>query len=310
MGVRGRATYFTKRHIVPFLVWLVGIFAWAEFLAKPFVAQATKDGGNWPSAIADLFKLTPAAFGWPLSGYLFLTITLIASIASVIFVLRPLGYIIHYLEISEEPLSIVHSEYQLTFNSDRSVCNSDRIQYLHANCPDVNAYHYRMAPFYGTIQIKEIKSDINGRVITRSREDHSKGNIKEFIEVFSDPLPLSFLITYLPDRFVFWTHKNWGWFKSKIVRRVVNTIEKDEYDKGSPTFEIEARYPVSGLKITLRFPEANSPQDSDIIGYFTDEGALRHLQIYSRLNSGFREFSVEFGRLHYGQKLRISWPPN
>lgn len=307
MGVK--TTYLTKKFILPCAVWMLTFFGWAEFFAKPFILRGQAKDIGWSGALADLLKPIPEAFGWPLAGYFFILISALVIFVSIVFLLRPIRYALTYLETAESPISVIHSEYELTFNDDHSSVRCKRTQYLHANRPNVNAYHYKMSPYEGTIEVKEIKSQLDGNRITKDLIDNSKGKSKEFIEEFEGELPLSFFITYFPDKWVYWSHINWGWFKKTLVKRTVETIDVDEYNIGRPAFEVEARYPVSGLTITLKFPESHGPADGDIRAYFADDGALRNIIPQSDSDdSSNRVHTVDFGQLQAGQKLRIEWP--
>lgn len=288
------------------------LIGWAEFMFKPVRYYARIHDMSLLESIGDLAQIYSPAFDWPLGGIVWIVSSLLLLYLGAILMMRPIRAALDFIERSEAPISILESTIELKMlDADLKSCRTSRRQLIHANKPEVDAYHYGMTTSHGSVEPSSISisSKINSKNITKEVIKRISGKSVETIEIFNSPLPTSLFATYLPDAVVRFVYSQFNIFKKQIVSRESVVTHSDEYSVATPTYQLAVqRYPASRVSIILNLPANSVCKTSTARAFLVMNQAVREIPVVPRDDGDGRiRLVVEQSSLRPQQALLITW---
>lgn len=300
--------YMVKKFLIPAGIYISAVYGGLDFLTKPFVYWSDNPKITTTQFLNKLLVIESPIFGGYGVGYLWLLFLVILLLATIIYLVIGLRFASDYLERSRVPLSVLSSDIILEFNDDWSRCELTRKQLLRANKPNVNAYLYHLYAHAGSIDIKSIKSELDGRDFTKKVHGQSEGKVIDCIEEFKEALPFSFLVTYLPDFLVLFAFEKLGLFRGAILKRSIVSVDIGEYGSSMPKFEARTKNKVAKISLKLKFPEGNEPANG-VRAYLIEEGAITSASVTVIFQAKQQIYTVRRSALNAAQTLRVLWDP-
>jgi hypothetical protein len=265
---RRRGKWWVWRRLIGLLVAVVALTSWTQLISKPLMSY--RQDHDLVRLLNDL-AFTNKIYDSYGDGWAFLFLTLVVAVIMAVLFSRIVRGVNRYLDQSHVDLSILCTEIMIRMESDNhKSALITRNQVLHANNPDVWAYHYSHIPERGIVVRDSFsaRTEINGQSITAKKEFRElSGRGIELIEMFDKPLPINFFCTYLPDKVVLYCFRHLGMFQKIVARRTVHFRSEGEYNWIEPIFQLQLlRYPAHEIRITLDFPPNTAPSEAEIAG--------------------------------------------
>lgn len=311
-----RPTKGCVSYILLSLSFLVGAAGWAEFLFKPVKKILQGEDRDLFWLINDLLSFRSETYDVPVVGYIFLISAAFLIVFAILLISRPVQKFLEYLEVSEAPVSILKTTIELRIMDAMHVRSEvRRNQKIHANRPDVHAYHHTMTVTNGSIENDSWKfeSKIDGELITKDPLITVTTKSLEVIERFSRALPTNRIVTYLPNNLVLMAHdsKYLKWFKSLIVTRVTRIGNINEYNGHAPIFQLVAvRYPASNVQLIVNFPSATAPNYDEIQCFLISNNVAESIRVIEDSDEDDKTrciYKIEISSLKQQHSLRFQW---
>lgn len=291
------------------LILGVGLFvSWWQFLWPPVEAfrRTNDDVGFW-DIVWQLAMPTNQIYREPLFGWAFLFL----SLAFAFVVIHYWRRVTAYIDNSRVGISVLSTTITVEMqDAARSMAIMRREQSFHANRKGITAYKADTATDTST-----------GRILrsTLSQESHS-GNKRvtkdlilrggdsnlEVIERFEEPLPTSWLATYLPNSIVCMLHDGWL-FDGVVVERKGEITLQNEFDGTEGVYSINStKYPISRTKIRVAFVNGAEPLADKVKGFIVRENVVEEVGVKVTREQTHVIFEVKAPNLHL-ESLRIQW---
>jgi len=284
---------------------------WSTLLWPPVRYFYSSAGKGFWSTLGELLSPANSIYpDGPLVGWIFLTSTAALAIAVPIALLRVLGALMRYVDISEADLSLLELSITLRFSDDLTRTTIVRDQLFHANQPGTTAYHYRQTAESAKGRILantfEMESAVNGIKLTKEFSITSSDKLFDAIEIFNRPLPTSLLATYLPDWVVRPLHSHTPLLEGAIVRRSGQIILENEHSGSEGMYQLNASRRAKNVSIKLDFPADRAPKSADVRCFVISGNVVSEMHATLCSYADRRTYTAEIGRLEKSS-LRIQW---
>lgn len=260
------------------------------------------------TVVALLQVPTPIYPDVPIGGYLFLAAGVIPLVVLSIWIRQA----IEYWDNARVPLSVLETDVTLSFDApDMRRAILTRKQFLHANQPDVGAYH-SITKVDGKRASIDAKNQVfDAQVGHRSIKGEiiRQGNEKSInvIEIYNESLPRNPLLTILPNQVVHSVYKNFGLFFNVIVKRTTVIHLLDEYNEDEPFYSISSmRYPVTNVRLKFLFHSETAPSPEDISAFLIKDNLAMRLALPPCHEGGFTTYEVTV-REFKSATIRVAW---
>lgn len=298
-------------YCIAIAVFSAAIYSWLDFLYKP-IPKLAERGLGW--TLGDLlFTWRSETYGEPVKGQLFVIAAIVLAIFAIILVSRPYNLFMRYIEESEAPVSILSTNIRIRMeDAGFALATVTRVQKIHANRSDVDAYHYSNTPNHGEIVPGSwsYKSLVGKENLSIAPLTRTVGKKFEVIERFKRPLPTSYRVTYLPSWLVLWLFdlRFRPWFKKVIVTRE-NAIQiKNEYSVDDPVFQLNCvRYPANHVDIGVDFPKATAPDPDEVQGFIIMDNVVEKIDVFQEGDRDRVIYGILLPKLKKQQTVRLQW---
>ena len=294
------------------VVLLGALFAWDEFLLKPFKQLGSHDLA-W--ILGDLLSFRSETYEQPAEGWLFLAAATVLSVLFIGLVAKAIKAWLSYMARADAPVSILETTVHVrVLDANMREAEIRRSQKIHANQPKVDAYHYKLSTTYGEIIDKSWKfeSYIDDEKVSGEPLIRYMSKSLEVIERFEQALPRNILVTYLPRSIVQPAVRVFGWFSKTIVTRRTVIAMRDEYNTPNPMFQITCvRYPTYNLEIIVDLPESANRPARDFQGFLISDNVVEKIPVIETSSlppeAGRKVYSIKRKRLTKHQAIRLQW---
>jgi len=296
----------TVRRLIAYFVGVLATFEWIHLLGpvlREFIA-----GKHFREVFFDLVNpYSDLNADW-WNGYFFLLLTF-AVIPFVVVVGRSIGA---YWSHATVPISVLESQYTLEIFDRLARSRLTKKQLYHANRGGQTAYLAKSTSdspggkiLKNTISCKSI---IDGEIVTEKFEICGNDRAVDTIELYKRPLPTSWIATILPDSLVRFLYRSeLKLFENVIVKRVATLENMHEYDGPEAHFGLTSlRYPVSNVKITLKFPIDLAPDLEDLNVLLVKENSGRRIIPDEQNDGGIRSYEINLSSF-FQCSLHIFW---
>lgn len=282
------------------------MYEWVHLLG-PVLTELAKSRGGW-DVLYLLFAPSSVLNRDLWHGYFFL----LASLVIVPLTGLCVRAILDYWANATVPISVLETHLTLDLFDDLAHSRLTRSQLYHANREGQTAYFSSTS--VNSSQGKVLRDTIQSRSTVDS-ESITKtclitaGDRKvDIIELYTRPLPQSWLATVLPDSMVRFLYKSeFSWFKNVVVKRFATVENMHEYDDEEAHLSlVSSRYPVSNVKVTLRFPAHLAPDPSDMVVLVAKDNSGRPLVADESNNGDIRQYEIALSSF-YQSTLHIFW---
>lgn len=298
------------------LLWLaakifvgVGLFvSWWQFFWPPVKAFriANADAG-FLDIVWQLAKPSNAIYDEPLLGWAFLVLT--SAFAFV--VIHYWRQLIAYVDNSRVGISVLSTTITVEMqDAARSMGVMRREQVFHANKKGITAYRAETSTDTSTGRILRNtisqESHCGNKRLTKDLILRGGDTSLEVIERFEDPLPTSWLATYLPNGIVCMLHDGWL-FDGVVVERKGAVTLQNEFNGSEGVYSINStKYPISRTKIRISFVAGAEPDEAKVKGFIVKENVVEEVAVRVDRGQTHVIFEVKVPYLHL-ESLRIQW---
>ncbi len=277
---------------------------WSELISRPAKALGTgMPIGDF--VIGLVHPLSDRIYSYPFQGWAFLA----SSLAIIVIFWILVRSSLRYMSTCKTPLSVLATEIDIFFDDETLHRNRiTRTQYIHANKKNVTAYRSYVSVTQAHARIEkagyEFKTIKNGANITDRCIYTGGSSANDIVEIFKEPLRTNFLVTYLPNE---WVNRIRNWFPETVVNRHSTTVQTGEYDMDDGHFALHAvRYPVTDVSITIHFPSAVAPAESDIFALLTSDNAAIKKDLLKSTKDGLTLYTVKV-KLLVSDSIILTW---
>lgn len=262
-----------KTNAAALAVFVGAVYGWADFLWKPLYTSEL----SLAFKLAELVKPISPLYEFPFGGWLFIIASTAISIWILVVILQVARWILTYIDDSRAAISILETNMRLDFDdSSMQRATLSRDQLLHANRA-VTAYRATasVSAEKATIEPNSFRSfvEVDGRDIIEKTMQFGSPRECETIEMFSRPLPLSILATYLPNGLVHFLRDQ---FLDVIVNRKTSLVHLNEYCVEKPFIKLSAPpRPINNFKLEINFFSETAPDKDDIEAFLVSENTAR-----------------------------------